>query len=61
MQKEQVRIAEAKSIRDDQYRENQSQRNAELDKIRINANREISIEYAKNQPKTVTYNNIYWR
>jgi len=61
MQKEQVRIAEAKSIRDDQYRENQSQRNADLDKIRINANREISIEYAKNQPKTVTYNNIYWR
>jgi len=61
MQKEQVRIAEEKSIRDDQYRENQSQRNADLDKIRINANREISIEYAKNQPKTVTYNNIYWR
>ncbi len=34
---------------------------AELDKLRINAYREIAVEYAKNQPKTITYNNIYWR
>ena len=27
----------------------------------IDAQREISIEYLRNQPKTVTYNNIYWR
>ena len=38
----------------------QSARNQELDKIRINAYREIAVEYAKNQPKTV-YSNIYWR
>jgi len=72
MQKEQVRIAEEKSKRDDIYRENQSQRDAvfkekqfqrnyELDKIRVSAYREVAIEYAKNQPKRVTYNNIYWR
>lgn len=61
MQKEQIRIAEAKSIRDDNYREKQAVRNAELDKINANAYREIAIEQAKNQPKTVTYNNIYWR
>ena len=61
MQKEQVRIAEEKGKRDDTYRENQSVRNLELDKIRINTNREISIEYAKNQPKTINYNNINWR
>ena len=61
MQKEQMRIAEDKAIRDDNYRATQSIRNAELDKIRINASREVSIEYAKNQPKTVTYNNINWR
>ena len=61
MQKEQMRIAEAKGIRNDTYREAQSARNAELDKIRIGAVREIAIEYARNQPKTITYNNIYWR
>lgn len=72
MEKEQVRIAEEKGKRDDTYRENQSQwdaisqekqssRNFELDKIRVNSYREIAVEQAKNQPKTVTYNNIYWR
>lgn len=71
-QKEQVRIAEEKSKRDDVYRENQSQRDAvaqekqsqrnyDLDKIRVSAYRDVAVEYAKNQPKTVTYNNIYWR
>jgi len=72
MQKEQVRIAEEKGKRDDTYRENQSQRDAisqekqssrnfELDKIRVNSYREVAMEQARNQPKTVTYNNIYWR
>ena len=72
MQKEKVRIAEEKSKRDDTYRENQSKRDAvsnenqslrnhELDKIRVNAYREVAVEYARNQPKTVTYNNINWR
>lgn len=71
-QKEEVRIAEEKSKRDDVYRENQSQRDAvaqekqsqrnyELDKIRVSAYRDVAVEYAKNQPKTITYNNIYWR
>jgi len=27
----------------------------------INAYKEVAIEYAKNQPKTITYNSIYWR
>jgi hypothetical protein len=61
MEKEQVRIAEDKSKRDDTYRENQSQRNSELDKIRLDNYREVAVEYARNQPKSVTYNNIYWR
>ena len=72
LQKEQVRIAEEKGKRDDNYRENQSQldaisqekqssRNFELDKIRVNSYREVAVEQARNQPKTVTYNNIYWR
>ena len=60
-EKENMRIAEEKSVRDDNYREKQSSRNAELDKININASRDVAIEYAKNQPKTITYNNINWR
>lgn len=32
-----------------------------LEKKRIDAYKDIAFEYAKNQPKTVTYNNIYWR
>lgn len=71
-EKEEMRIAEDKSKRDDAYRENQaqrdavaqekqSQRNYELDKIRVNAYRDVAMEYAKNQPKTVTYNKIYWK
>jgi hypothetical protein len=70
--KEQVRIAEEKGKRDDIYREKQSQRDAileekqsarnyELDKITINSCREIALAQAKNQPKTITYNNINWR
>lgn len=72
MQKEQVRIAEEKGKRDDTYRENQSQRDAisqekqlyrnfELDKIKVNSYREVAVEQARNQPKTATYNNIYWK
>jgi hypothetical protein len=70
--KEEVRIAEEKGKRDDIYREDQSKRDAiydekqssrnfELDKIRENSYREVAVEQARNQPKTVTYNNIYWR
>ena len=61
IKKDQIRIAEEKSKRDDVYRENQSVRNLELDKIRVNSYREIAIEQARNQPKTITYNNIYWK
>jgi len=39
----------------------QSARNYELEQQRISSYRSIAIEYAKYQPKTVTYNNIYWR
>jgi predicted Rdx family selenoprotein len=72
IKKEQIRIAEEKGRRDDTYRENQSKRDAtlnqmqssrnfELDKIRATSYREIALEQARNQPKTVTYNNIIWR
>lgn len=60
-QKEQIKIAEEKGKRDDNFRENQSSRNFELDKIRVNSYRDVAVEQARNQPKTITYNNIYWR
>jgi hypothetical protein len=31
------------------------------EKQQINAYKEIAVEYAKNQPRTITYNNIYWK
>lgn len=49
MEKEQVKLQSEQSVR-----------NQELDKIRISAYRDIAVEYARNQPKTV-YSNIYWR
>lgn len=36
-------------------------RNSQLQSEQLNAARQVAFEYAKNQPKTVTYNNIYWR
>lgn len=33
----------------------------DLEKRQINAYKEIAVEYAKNQPKTITYNNLIWR
>lgn len=59
--REQLRIAEESGKRADEFEENQARRNFELDKIRANAYREVALEQARNQPKTVTYNNIYWR
>jgi hypothetical protein len=60
-QKEQVRIAEEKGKREDAFKEKQSTRNFELDKLRVNAYRDIAIEQAKNQPKTGNYNNTSWK
>ena len=33
----------------------------DLEKQQVNSYKEIAVEYAKNQPKTITYNNIIWR
>jgi len=71
-QKELIRIAEENMKRDDAqqeresnreaaFREKQSLRNHELDKILVNAYREVSLEYARNQPRTINHYNINWR
>lgn len=49
-EKEQRKMDEAAAIRNDA-----------LNQKRIEAYRTIAMEYARNQPKTVTYHNIYWR
>lgn len=57
-EKERMRLAEEKSIRDDEMRERQSSRNFDLDKMRVDAYRKVASEYARNQPKKVTYYNF---
>jgi hypothetical protein len=37
------------------------QKKYDTEQKRLDAQREIAMEQAKNQPKTITYNNIYWR
>jgi hypothetical protein len=37
------------------------QKKYETEQKRLDAQREIGVEQAKNQPQTVTYNHIYWR
>jgi hypothetical protein len=56
LKKESMRIAEEKSKRDAIASEINSNRNFELDKMRINSYREVAITYAKNQPKQITTN-----
>jgi len=72
MEKENIKNAAEQAKRDDEYREKQAARNAisqekqearnhELENTRINAFKEVAVEYAKNQPKEVYYSNIYWK
>ena len=35
--------------------------NLELEKLKTTSYKEVAIEYLKTQPKSVTYNNVYWR
>lgn len=38
----------------------EDKRNAQLEQQRINAYQQVAVEYARNQPKTVSYNYIVW-
>ena len=44
-----------------EYKMKKYKDSVELEKTRVNSYREVAIEFARNQPRTVTYNNIYWR
>lgn len=55
-----------KKLQDDQQKKYdfemlEMQKKYDTEQKRLDAQREIAVEQAKNQPKTVTYNNIYWR
>jgi FKBP-type peptidyl-prolyl cis-trans isomerase (trigger factor) len=53
LKKESIRNAEEKSKRDAIASEINSNRNFELDKMRINSYRDVAVTYAKNQPKQI--------
>jgi hypothetical protein len=59
--REKIKIAEETAKRTDLNSEKQTERNYELDKLKINAYREVALEQLRNQPRTITYNRIYWR
>ena len=66
-EKEEMRQQEEQAQRDYEVnKENlkiadkQAERNFELNKIRLNVYHDVAVEYAKNQPKSISYN-IYWR
>lgn len=59
-EKEAARVAAEQSVRDDQFRESQAERNHKLALAEVNAFRQVAVEYARNQPKSVTYNSISW-
>lgn len=61
MKREAMRIAEEDAKRDDQSRDIQQQRQHALETLRVQEYGSVAREYAKNQPKSVTYNTIVWR
>ena len=58
-EKERLRKQEEYEKRQQEINAENAKQQAEVDKLRINAYREIAVEYAKNQPRVV-YRNIYW-
>ena len=60
---ESIRLEEENAKREHELALENEKNDAELEKLRINAYREIAVEYAKNQPQIVyrsVYRNIYW-
>lgn len=60
-EKESIKRAEDSEKRQQELSIINTKQNADLERQRINTYREVAVEYAKNQPKTITYNNIIWR
>lgn len=61
LKREEQLIAEENAKRTDISKEEQQKRMAELEKLRIVEYSSVAKEYAKNQLKKITYNNIIWK
>ncbi len=59
-EKERLRKQDEYEKRQQEFNQENTKQEAELEKIRVNTYRDIAIEYMKNQP-TVVYRNVYWR
>jgi hypothetical protein len=55
-----VKTIESKLNADEKAALRLKMKELELNELQIKSYRDVALEYAKNQPKTVTYNNIYW-
>lgn len=58
--KENERMQFELKVKEYEAAQEEAARNFELDKMRIDAYRQIASEYAKNQPKTIIYYDIIW-
>jgi hypothetical protein len=61
LKRENQRMAEENAKRDDINQVEQQKRLAELERLRVVEYSAVAKEYARNQPRTITYNNINWR
>lgn len=59
--KEQQKQNVANDQRNFELNKEQQKQNFALSQQRIEAYRQVAVSYAQNQPKQITYNNIYWR
>ena len=61
LKREEQRMAEENARRDDLSEQEQQRLLAELERLRVVEYSSVAREYAKNQSKTINYNNINWR
>lgn len=57
---ERIRLEEEREQREHELALENAKNDAELERLRINAYREVAVEYARNQPKVQTNYKVYW-
>ena len=61
LKREEQRVAEENAKRDDLSEQEKQRLLTELERLRVVEYSSVAREYAKNQSKTINYNNINWR